>query len=126
MQHTHDILRNRLLARAGLLEVPKQKFVTLPELEAEIKRTTWDETFLKYMFNRLIMGRLRYGPKSPNAPAYDYAKSIAGKIRLYMETGNTEYLVDIGNYAMLEFRFGAHPNKHFSATDDADHCEKIE
>lgn len=78
------------------------------------------------MFNRLIMGRLRYGPKSPTAPAYDYAKSIAGKIRLYLETGNTEYLVDIGNYAMLEFRFGAHPNKHFSATDDADHCEKID
>jgi hypothetical protein len=74
----------------------------------------------------LLMGRLRYGPKDSSAPPYDYAGSIEDKIKLYKETGNTELLVDIGNYAMLEFRFGKHPNRHFAATDDAHHCRKLE
>lgn len=124
LQHTHDILRNRLLAQAGLLE-RRKKFLTLKELTDEINETTWDKPFFEYMFNRLIMGRLRYGPKKKSAPAYDYAGSIEVKIKLYKETGNTEYLVDIANYAMLEFRHGAHPNKHFAATDDADHCRRL-
>jgi uncharacterized protein YyaL (SSP411 family) len=125
LQFTHDILRDRLLARAGLLE-RRKKFITLEEIVKELHATTWDTQFLEYMFNRLIMGRLRYGPKKANAPKYDYAGSIEGKIKLYKETGNTEYLVDIANYAMLEFRHGAHPSKHFSSTDDADHCRRID
>jgi len=125
LQHTHDILRERLLVKAGLSDTPKKKLLTLEGLIAEVKRTTWDEKFLGYMFNRLLMGRLRYGPKDGSGPAYNYAKSIADKVRLYMETGNTECLVDIGNYCMLEFRFGAHPNRHFSSTDDSDHCELL-
>lgn len=116
----HDVLRDRLLTRAGLLEPLPQ--ISLTALEKEIHETTWDTTFLQYMFNRLLMGRLRYGPKKPSATTYNYAKSIEGKIKQYMETGNTEFLVDIGNYAMLEFRFGKHPSRHFSAKDDEDHC----
>lgn len=108
-----------------MLDRPK-KYLTLKEIVDELNETTWDKTFLEYMFNRLIIGRLRYGPKKPSAPAYDYAGSIADKIKLYEETGNTEYLVDIANYCMLEFRHGAHPNKHFSATDDADHCKVLD
>lgn len=123
MKWIHDQLRERLLARAGIL--PPLPKITLVELEQELKETTWDENFLKLMWNRLLMGRLRYGPKKGKAPAYAYAKSIQDKIKLYVETGNTELLVDIGNYAMLEFRFGKHPNKHFAATDDADHCKVL-
>jgi hypothetical protein len=125
LQFVHDILRERLLARAGLLEQSKKKFLTLKEIIDELHETTWDKTFLDYMFNRLIMGRLRYGPKKPGTPAYNYAKSIKEKAELYKATGNTEFLVDIANYCMLEFRHGSHPNKHFSATDDADHCEVL-
>lgn len=103
---------------------PVQK-ISLNELESEVRATSWDEQFLRLMFNRLLMGRLRYGSKrpSPNQVRYNYTKSVKDKIDLYEKTGNTEHLIDIANYAMLEFRHGTHPNKHFSATDDTDHCQ---
>jgi hypothetical protein len=71
------------------------------------------------------MGRLRYGSKRPGHARYNYVKSVKEKIDLYEKTGNTEYLVDISNYCMLEFRHGTHPNKHFSASDDDHHCERL-
>lgn len=119
----HDVIRDRLLTRAGLFDRPPP--LTLAALEKEIRDTTWDSTFIQYMFNRLLMGRLRYGPKTSTKTKYNYAKSIESKIKLYMETGNTEILVDIGNYAMLEFRFGEHPSRHFSAKDDEDHAQAV-
>lgn len=126
MQHIHDILRYRLLAQAGLIDTPAKKFITLEELEREVKETTWNKEFFKLQFNRLLMGRLRYGSKRNSTIRYNYTKSVAEKIKLYEETGNTELLVDISNYCLLEFTHGSHPNKHFSATDDAQHCEVIE
>lgn len=122
MKWIHDQLRERLLARAGLL--PPMEQITLADLEAEVRRTTWDENFFKLMWNRLLMGRIRYGRKDLTKQIpYDYPGSIKKKIEQYIATGNTELLVDIGNYAMLKFRFGQHPQKHFAATDDADHCK---
>lgn len=35
----------------------------------------------------------------------------------FMETGNTEYLCDLANYAMFEFMYPQHPKGHFRATD---------
>lgn len=120
----HDFLRERLLNRAGLFpELPKIDYETLVK---EIYETTWDEKFFELMFNRLLMGRLRYGTKRSSKVRYNYTKSVADKIREYERTGNTELLVDIGNYCMLEFRHGQHPTKHFSATDDAGHCQIID
>lgn len=117
----HDVLRDRLLTRAGIF--PPLSQITLQELEREIIETTWDESFLRYMRNRLLMGRLRYGTKKFTKVRYNYTKSVADKIRLYEQTGNRELLVDIANYCMLEFRHGRHPKAHFDATDDAQHCD---
>lgn len=116
--YNHAILRERLLRRIGLWEdnQPKLEYEFLIN---EVRKTVWCQPFLEYMFNRLLMGYLRYGPKKPNAPKYNYIKAIKDKIKLYEEIGNDELLVDIGNYAMLEFRHGDHPLKHFSAYDDA-------
>lgn len=74
------------------------------------------------MRNRLEMGFLRYGGASEKTK-YDLTKAIETKLALYKESGNTENLVDIGNYAMLEFKFGTHPKKHFYAGDDVGHAE---
>lgn len=35
----------------------------------------------------------------------------------YKDTGNTEYLCDLANYAMFEFMYPQHPKAHFRATD---------
>lgn len=133
MQLVHQILRDRLLKRVGLdskgvtwiiqeLDRIAQKkppqHLTLEELHEEIKREVWCPSFLKFMFNRLLMGRLRYGRKTPDAPKYDFVKAIETKIKLYKKTRNLELMVDIGNYSMLEFHIGDHPDNHFTPFDD--------
>jgi hypothetical protein len=116
MPTEHDEIRERLLARANLLPPPKT--ISLSELTDEIKCGVWCEDFLDKMFNRLLMGRLRYGPRKAKS-RYDFLQAIEDKLNLYRQTGNDELLVDIGNYAMLEYNHGDHPLKHFSAYDDA-------
>lgn len=136
MQFSHNILRDRLHKAAGIeqplnwvkielerLQNKRKTFLTLAELEHEIKTEVWCPSFLKLMYNRLLMGRLRYGKKSPDAPKYDFVKAMESKIKLYKENRNLELLVDIGNYAMLEFHIGEHPDRHFTPGDDTEHAE---
>jgi len=110
----HEIMRHRLLIKAGLVEIQKPRY-TLKELE----RRQWSDQFEIYMRNRLLMGGMRYGLMGEKGkPQYDSIASARKRLDLYEETGNTEYLVDAANLCMVEFVEGKHPNKHFSATDD--------
>jgi hypothetical protein len=84
------------------------------------------------------MGALRYGLlhdprkwKAADGKSYDLMAGLQRKLDHYHRTGNTEALVDAGNYVMLLFMTPAHPNAHFRAEDDHNHCptrhfEKVE
>lgn len=116
--HIHD----RLLARAGLCDPPRARF-TWQQLQHE-----WSPHFEQLMRNRMMMGCLRYGTlewKRKHGHAWDLTGAIDRKLEAYRETGNTELLVDIANYCLLEFECGPHPLKHFDVTDDQDHCRKL-
>lgn len=41
-------------------------------------------------------------------------------LQKYKDTGNTEYLCDLANYAMFEFMYPQHPKAHFRATDSGE------
>jgi len=62
----------------------------------------------------------KYGPAKNNfhEGRVDAVASLRKKLLAYEKTGNTEYLVDVANYAMFEFMYPAHPKAHFKATDD--------
>lgn len=115
---THDILRKRLLAKAGLIDVkPKLSYKDLAKSE-------WSPKFEQLMRNRLIMGALRYGLlHAPGKPQYDRIASIVKRLNVYKETGNTEHLVDAANLCLMEFEEGKHPKKHFAAHDDGIHVQ---
>ena len=87
----------------------------------------WIKEFTKLMLDRLLIGSFRYGQKQNprQGPSYDQMTSIINRARAYQIDGNDEHLVDIANLALIEFYVGRHPLKHFSAQDDAHHCEKI-
>ena len=119
----HSLIRDRLLQRAGLWEFPHTDTITLEQLTKEVTKDTWREEFFELMFNRLLMGRLRYGKRNVGNKKYNYIKSIKDKLALYEATGNSEALVDIGNYALIAFYKDDHPNKHFSALDDKIHAD---
>lgn len=110
-------MRSRLLSAAGL---PVHDG-NLHEIRSRVNASL--SSFVTLMRNRLIMGHMRYGPLAhPDKPKYNNLAALRKKIDLYERTGNDEILVDIANYALVEFVEGVHPHKHFAATDDIDHA----
>lgn len=91
---------------------------------AELRRTEWCEAFEEAMRARLVMGAFRYGRMMQEGkPNFDRITSIIGRIRQYEADGNIEHLVDIANLALLEFRIGQHPRRHWHAVDDGPHTQ---
>jgi len=106
--------------------LPEEEEIRMPSLE-EMQRTQWLPAFEKAQRERLIMGAFRYGLNftgNQNKSNYDRISSIIKRAELYKETGNDELLVDIANFAMLEFGEGIHPNKHFKTSAQTDKTER--
>lgn len=108
-------LRDRLLQRAGLAPRPKAPLegVSFETLKAE----ECSDGFTEMMDNRIVMGRLRYGPMQSEKPLFYDLKKARERLAQYELTGNTELLVDAANYCRCEFKRGRHPQKHFHAID---------
>jgi hypothetical protein len=62
-----------------------------------------DGVFLQGMINRLAVGFHRYGPLDPKRA--DWVKTLELRLRAYKETGNIDFLIDVANFAMFEWRF---------------------
>jgi len=92
-----------------------------------MQQTEWSVAFERHMRNRLIMGGIRYGLFcDPDKWRSDFLAGMAKKMKSYRQTGNTEHLVDVANYALLEFVRPQHPGAHWRAEDDHDHCPRRE
>jgi|SRR5579862_1494999 len=119
---THDVLRQRIYARAGL--IPRNS----PDVRfnyENLRRSEWSNTFETLMRNRLIMGALRYGLLGTSNKNYDRITSMIHRLKLYQTSGNLEHLVDVANLCLCEFVDGKHPNKHFNSLDEHEHhCTK--
>lgn len=78
----------------------------------------YSDRFDELRRNRMKMSYYKYGPvrknySNGNIQAIPTLKKCLEK---YEQTGNTEYLVDAANYAMLEFMYPQHQKAHFRAT----------
>ena len=63
----------------------------------------------------------KYGPIAEGYPGrVDAIGSLQLRLERYAETGNTEFLIDAANFAMIEFMHPRHEDAHFEATDSAD------
>jgi len=115
-------IRDHLLA--GVFPADKPP---MPSLE-ELRETEWVPEFEEKMRNRCIMGSFRYERMATKAlpeNKYNWIEDTLRRIKLYEDTGNTEHLVDAANLLMFEFKFGVHPNHHFSSVDDGEHGKKV-
>ena len=120
MQTNFELIRTRLLQRAGITHGAQPKYLKYDDLE----RSEWSPKFERYMRNRLIMGALRYGLlHAPGKPKYDRVGSIIRRLEKYQKDGNQEHLVDAANLCLMEFEEGVHPLKHFGAQDDSEHVQ---
>lgn len=96
----------------------EKKTKLLPPLD-DLLTSEWSSEFEEKMRNRLVMGAFRYGRISDNVDNnYNWVDNAILRLEEYKETGNTENLIDIANYMMVEFMVGKHPKKHFYFKDD--------
>ena len=91
----------------------------------KILKTEYSERFDKIRKDMMIMSYYKYGPLKDNYGTYKCMNAIENlKIRLnkYVETGNTEYLADVANFAMLEFMNPSIEGAKYTPTDNPN-CE---
>ncbi len=70
------------------------------------------------MVNRMMVSFHKYGRVADAYPQkVDAIESLKQRLDKYAETGNTEFLMDVGNFAMIEFMHPSHPNAYFEGTD---------
>lgn len=81
----------------------------------------FSQQFVQGMADRMAVSFHKYGPVAKNYPVPAHAlDSLADRLRKYEETGNTEFLMDVGNFAMIEFMRPAHSGAFFRPTDSED------
>jgi hypothetical protein len=95
----------------GSTELVLKRSPNIPDVEVQPE-------FLQGMVNRRMQGYLKYGSVMDTSAKTRsaYVENIADRVRLYLETGNTEWLMDAAVFAWLEFTTPSHENAHFRAT----------
>lgn len=87
--------------------------------------------FHQGMVDRMDISFFKYGAVRDAYPAkVDAIGSMRDRLQLYInggtvkgqrvEPGNTEYLMDVANFAMIEFMTPRHPQAFFKPTDDSE------
>ena len=88
------------------------------ETREEILKRDFSAAFVEKMKNAIEMSHYKYGFASKTYPELAQAyKCIEQRLELYLKTHNTEYLVDVANFAMLEFLYPAFPDAAYAPTD---------
>jgi hypothetical protein len=84
----------------------------------KILETEFCPRFVKLMQNAMVLSFYKYGPAAEGFPhKVDAIASLKARLDKYKETGNTEWLVDAANFALIEFMHPRHPKAHFAGTD---------
>ena len=99
--------------------------LAIAQYREKILKTEYSEKFDKIRKDMMIMSYYKYGPLKDNYGTYKCMNAIENlKIRLdkYLKTGNTEYLADVANFAMLEFMNPSIEGAKYTPTDDPN-CE---
>jgi hypothetical protein len=114
---THDAIRAHLLKDVC---ISNNKEINYTQYNKKVKEAM--NEFIQGMHNRILQGGYRYGDFEPRYR--DMAADMQRCLDMYLETRNTEFLIDQANYAWIEYKYGSHPNKHFNSIDDGDHSKE--
>lgn len=83
-----------------------------------ILKTQISEQFIKGMIARMEMSYFKYGDVKEAYPhRFDALASLQQRLAKYSETGNTEFLIDAANFAMIEFMLPRKVDAFFEPTD---------
>src|SRR4051812_17365910 len=83
-----------------------------------IPQSEFSEPFVQGMRERMAVSYYKYGAIKDGFPhKVNALESLRMRIDKYHDTGNTEFLIDVANFAMIEFMLPGHPRAHFKSTD---------
>lgn len=81
--------------------------------DSEYSQRFWDG-----MRDRMEVSFHKYGPLAEAYPNnVDALASLKLRLAKYEKTGNLEWLMDVANFAMIEFMHPRHSRAHYRATD---------
>ncbi len=87
----------------------------------KILKSSFSEGFVNKMKNAIEMSHYKYGPAKKTYPELCKAyENIVPRLELYLKDHNTEHLVDVANFAMLEFMFPSFPDSAYKGTDSSE------
>lgn len=84
----------------------------------EIMKRDWSSEFVAKMERAIETSHYKYGWMSDTYPELAQAvKCIQERVDLYNKTHNLEYLVDIANFAMIEYKHPSYPDASYTPQD---------
>lgn len=84
----------------------------------DIMKRDWSTEFITKMERAIEMSHYKYGWMSDTYPELAQAsKCIQERLDLYNKTHNLEYLVDIANFAMIEYKHPSYPDASYTPLD---------
>lgn len=90
----------------------------MSRLPPNVPASEFSETFVQGMADRMAVSYCKYGRVAEAYPSrVDAIASLRARLDKYAATGNTEWLMDVANFAMIEFMHPRHERAHFRATD---------
>ena len=90
------------------------------ESRKEILNRDFSTEFIEKMKNAIEMSHYKYGWMSNTYPELAQAvKCIQERLELYLKTHNTEYLVDVANFAMIEYKFPSFDDAQYIPQDSS-------
>jgi len=94
----------------------------MPELKWAdgVPETEFSVPFVQGMMNRMAASYYKYGSVQANFPSARAVEQVRARLQKYLDTGNTEFLMDAANFAMIEYLYPYRPDAHFRATDSAE------
>lgn len=80
--------------------------------------TEYDARFLQGMLDRMAVSYHKYGAVAKAYP-HDVSAlaSLQQRLDKYLETGNTEFLIDAANFCLIEFMRPSREDAFYEATD---------
>jgi hypothetical protein len=87
----------------------------------------FNHQFTEMMDNRMAVSYHKYGPVALNygTGLCNAMENLKKRLDLYERTGNTEYLVDVANFARIEYTYPQHPSAHFDNLSESPGIGKI-
>ena len=85
-----------------------------------ILKTEYSEKFDEIRKNMMVVSYYKYGSLQENYEKFkcmDAIGNIEKRLQKYRETGNTEFLADVANFAMIEFMYPSIPGAKYTPTD---------